>query len=748
MPLLWESWKEEIRRLYIAEGLKLEDVRKILKERGFDASTRAYRMKLKEWRFEKNHRGEIPGSKGIAWNSVESLGQYELSSEMDDLIYSDPPQDLSTFEDPDECPQPMGNVDKGKGVDREVHPNYCVGEDLLDNSLATRLPLSYTSMSANEVRTYGSSNASISIAAGPIQIHELLPLIERPEADDFAFEILISKWQPGGEYMGGGNLFKMIHDSVPLSERISLTKAMLESQFQPLTAEEWYQYTGPAWARAWYAACRAETWNEAKKVLMEKSMLINLTAGPLFLDCALAVIAERQCTEFLVDITNLTSLNKPFNTTMIPEINKFREQVLDALDFFNGRDAKPVWDVLLYNIVDWTSGAMDMLGRQRELRDVNDKLSGENKRILEENKAVATRCQELRERNAFLEKTPQLALERLVKKETRYRKLISMYTSVDEEDIDRDLEELIKEREFWREGQRVLNKLTIYIRIQRSYISLEIVQASNAQLRELGPGLVALFVGGTSGIGEFTLKAFVQNTISPRVYIVGRSAPAAERIIKECKELNKDGKVEFLKANVTELAEVDRVCKEIEKKEEKINLIVQTQGNLTLAGRQESPEGIDRKFTLNFYSRMRFIHNLRPLLRNASASTPHFSRTLSVLGAGDEGKVDFNDLELKNTYSGPRCAAHTIVMNNFMTSEFASRQPETTFIHSFPSIVNTGIARELPAYVRIPMKMFLPLLSLAMVGQEETGQRQLFIATSGIYPPAKPAEGGAFGLLG
>jgi NADP-dependent 3-hydroxy acid dehydrogenase YdfG len=77
----------------------------------------------------------------------------------------------------------------------------------------------------------------------------------------------------------------------------------------------------------------------------------------------------------------------------------------------------------------------------------------------------------------------------------------------------------------------------------------------------------------------------VQNTIAPKVYIVGRSAPAAERIIKECQTLNKDGKVEFMQANVTELAEVDRVCKEIEKKEEKINLLVQTQGNLTLAGR-------------------------------------------------------------------------------------------------------------------------------------------------------------------
>jgi hypothetical protein len=426
-------------------------------------------MKLKEWRFEKNHRSDVLGSKGIAWNSVESLGQYESSSEMIGFLHSEPPENPSTFGDSDEPSQHMAGVDKGKGVNRELHPNYPVDEDLLNDFMAIDSPLACTSMEASEVRIYGSTDASISIADGPIRFDELLPLIERPEAVDFAFEILVSKWQTGGEYMRGTtellcdanpkrraaimrssntgrNLFKMIHGSLPSSEQVPLTKAMLESQLQPLTAEEWYQYTGPPWARAWFAACRAGTWNEAKNLLMQKSILVNLTAGPLFLDCALAVIAERRCTEFVVDITTLTSLNKPFSATVIPEINKFREQVLAILEFFNGRDVKPKWDVLLYNIVDWTSEATDMLGRQRELRDANDELSRDNK-------AVASRCRELVERNVFLEKEHQLALKKLTENEikaTRYRKLISLYTSVDEDTIDRDLEGLIREREFWR----------------------------------------------------------------------------------------------------------------------------------------------------------------------------------------------------------------------------------------------------------------------------------------------------------
>lgn len=77
----------------------------------------------------------------------------------------------------------------------------------------------------------------------------------------------------------------------------------------------------------------------------------------------------------------------------------------------------------------------------------------------------------------------------------------------------------------------------------------------------------------------------MKNSTSPHVYIVGRNAEAAERIINECKTLNADGRVEFLKADVSELREVDRICAEILKKEKKLNLIVQTQGNLNFRGR-------------------------------------------------------------------------------------------------------------------------------------------------------------------
>lgn len=156
----------------------------------------------------------------------------------------------------------------------------------------------------------------------------------------------------------------------------------------------------------------------------------------------------------------------------------------------------------------------------------------------------------------------------------------------------------------------------------------------------------------------------------------------------------------------------------------------------------ESPEGLDRKFTLNFYSRMRFTSNLLPLLQTATTNSPSsFSRAVSLLGAGTEGKINLDDLELKDTFSGSRCANHSIVMNDFMTEEFAKRQPGTTFMHGFPFVVNSGVARELPWWGRVGARALMTVLSPWVISQEETGQRQLFHATSGIYPPAQPAVG-------
>lgn len=112
-------------------------------------------------------------------------------------------------------------------------------------------------------------------------------------------------------------------------------------------------------------------------------------------------------------------------------------------------------------------------------------------------------------------------------------------------------------------------------------INLPEAIASNERIAStLLPGLVAVFVGGTSGVGEYTLKAFVKYAVSPRVYLVGRSQESAGRIIKECTQLNNGGKFEFIKADISLLKNVDEVCKQLKERETRINILFETQGTM------------------------------------------------------------------------------------------------------------------------------------------------------------------------
>jgi NADP-dependent 3-hydroxy acid dehydrogenase YdfG len=54
-------------------------------------------------------------------------------------------------------------------------------------------------------------------------------------------------------------------------------------------------------------------------------------------------------------------------------------------------------------------------------------------------------------------------------------------------------------------------------------VALDTVRASNSSLKSLPANLVAIFVGGTSGIGLYTARELVRNTTSPHIYLIGRS---------------------------------------------------------------------------------------------------------------------------------------------------------------------------------------------------------------------------------
>lgn len=115
-------------------------------------------------------------------------------------------------------------------------------------------------------------------------------------------------------------------------------------------------------------------------------------------------------------------------------------------------------------------------------------------------------------------------------------------------------------------------------------VSFAQVRTSNAHLATRFPDpLVAVFVGGTSGVGEYTVKAFAKYIPQPRVYIIGRNEKAAERITSECRAVNPKGKYVFMQADVSLLVNVDEICREIKRKETVVNLLVLSQGSMAFS---------------------------------------------------------------------------------------------------------------------------------------------------------------------
>lgn len=124
-------------------------------------------------------------------------------------------------------------------------------------------------------------------------------------------------------------------------------------------------------------------------------------------------------------------------------------------------------------------------------------------------------------------------------------------------------------------------------------VALSEVTASNQRVAASFPdGLVAVFVGATSGVGEYTVKAFAKYVPSPRVYIVGRSRDAADQIINECLESNPRGAFEFIQADVSLLKNVDDVCQKIKSKETAINLLFESQGSMAFTKGRSSTNSI------------------------------------------------------------------------------------------------------------------------------------------------------------
>ncbi|QIX02007.1 hypothetical protein AMS68_007524 [Peltaster fructicola] len=288
-------------------------------------------------------------------------------------------------------------------------------------------------------------------------------------------------------------------------------------------------------------------------------------------------------------------------------------------------------------------------------------------------------------------------------------------------------------------------------------VNLQDVHTANKHL-VTSRDLVCVSAGGTAGIGETTLRQLAStsgsepNAKALRVYIITRKLDVAKALIADLKESCPKG--DFIPvecSDLTLLTIVDRTCDEIMQLERqrvgdqaKIDLVILSQGFFDpFNPRKDTSEGLDPRVSLHFYSRMKIIYRLLPLL-TARAPGDEPAQIISVYAGGHEqsGKMFADDLSLRDPkHWGFANARATIVhMKTMFFEHLANDHPgRLSLVHVYPGLVitpnfKTTMKPPNPLWFRALMWTMLPIAKMTInVPLPESGQRTLFLA-SARYP--------------
>jgi NAD(P)-dependent dehydrogenase (short-subunit alcohol dehydrogenase family) len=174
----------------------------------------------------------------------------------------------------------------------------------------------------------------------------------------------------------------------------------------------------------------------------------------------------------------------------------------------------------------------------------------------------------------------------------------------------------------------------------------------------------ALVTGATDGVGRVVAKRLAKD--GWRVLVHGRNAERGQSLVKEIEGAG--GKATFLKADLAALAEVRTLADAVKTETGQLGLLINNAGIGTAGdrpGRQESADGHELRFAVNYLAGFLLTHRLLPLLK---AGAP--ARIVNVSSAGQEA-IDFGDVMLTKAYAGSRAYRQSKLAQILFTVDLA-----------------------------------------------------------------------------
>ena len=202
-------------------------------------------------------------------------------------------------------------------------------------------------------------------------------------------------------------------------------------------------------------------------------------------------------------------------------------------------------------------------------------------------------------------------------------------------------------------------------------------------------GMSVLVTGGTGGIGKATATGLA--ALGARVGITGRDQARTEAAAAGIRAAAGSPVVDAFAADLSVQAGVRRLAAQVLDTYPRLDVLVNNAGGFW-AHRHVTADGLEHTFALNHLAPF-LLTSL--LLDRLTASAPARIVTVSS-GAHTRARIDFDDLQGEQTYSGQRAYSQSKLANVMFTYELARRLDGTgvtaTVLH--PGVVRTSFGAE------------------------------------------------------
>lgn len=229
---------------------------------------------------------------------------------------------------------------------------------------------------------------------------------------------------------------------------------------------------------------------------------------------------------------------------------------------------------------------------------------------------------------------------------------------------------------------------------------------------------VCVVTGANGAMGRVTTAELARRGAT--VVMVCRNQAAGEAARAEIAAATGNERLELVIADLSSQQEVRDAAAEITGRHPQLHVLVNNAG-VSLAHRQETPDGIEKTFATNYLSPFLLTHLLLDALK---AGAP--SRIVNVASkVTNRYSIDLDDLAQKRKYSTFSAGSQSKLALMMFTVELARRLDGTgvTVNALHPGFVKSGLTRDLSPMMRT-------LLNLMSTTPEKGARTAIYLATS------------------